>query len=383
MIRDLARSSTLIAAVLLCGAVSVAAQGTDTAAAQGYAPSPAPEAPAAKAEVGSVGGTIIVPTRSPAAIDEALRVSQLALARADSELTSATARRAKAQQAVQGVQRSLAENAAKRDQADKEKRSADKKSLEAEKKALERRKNLAEQVKSLNDAEVDAATKGREAAIARQQALDLERMLIEKRSGGASSAVISEARAPDPGGAEESDGSRAGPRGQAGLRGGQAAGSVPRVSGVQRAGKLTSLLVKRPPKGDRGGTAEPCPVSMSTKPRRRASRLRRIECGRCTGGYGRQCPLVIRPEHRSRAPRWPRRPWAGPSRGMTNPCIWPGKRLTAVVTPSSLSREAKVSPWARSGSKPASTRSVGGKPARLGANRGDARQSRRCATFGT
>lgn len=191
MIRDLARSSTLVAAALLCGAVSVAAQGTDTTAAQGYAPSPAPAAPAAKAEV-VVGGTIIVPTRSPAAIDEALRVSQLALARADSELTSATARRAKAQQAVQGVQRSLAENAAKRDQADKEKRSADKKSLEAEKKALERRKNLAEQVTSLNDAEVDAATKGREAAIARQQALDLERMLIEKRSGGASSAVLSE-----------------------------------------------------------------------------------------------------------------------------------------------------------------------------------------------
>jgi len=193
MIRDLASSSTLFAAALLCGAVPVAAQGTDTAAAQGYAPSPPPEAPAAKA-AGSdlVGGTIIVPTRSSAAIDEALRVSQLALARADSELTSATARRAKAQQAVQAVQRSLAENAAKRDQAKKEKRSADKKSLEAQKKALERTKDLAEQMKSLNDGEVDAATKGREAAIARQQALDLERMLIEKRSGGASSAVISE-----------------------------------------------------------------------------------------------------------------------------------------------------------------------------------------------
>ena len=205
MIRDIARSSTLFAAALLCGAVSVAAQGTDTTgsarradtatAAQGYAPSPAPEAPAAKAEVAGselVGGTIIVPTRSPADVEEALRVSQLALARADSELTSATARRAKAQQAIQAGQRSLAENAAKRNQADKEKRSADKKSLEAEKKALERRKDLAEQVKSLNDAEVDAASKGREAAIARQQALDLERMLIEKRSGRASSAVISE-----------------------------------------------------------------------------------------------------------------------------------------------------------------------------------------------
>ena len=206
MIRDVARSSTLIAAALLCGAVSVAAQGTDTtasaapradtaAAAQGYAPSPPAETPTAKAEVAGsdlVGGTIIVPTRSPAAVDEALRVSQLALARADSELTASTARRAKAQQAVQALERSLAENAAKRNQADKEKRSADKKSLEAEKKALERRKGLAEQVKSLNEAEVDAASKAREAAIARQQALDLERMLIGKRSERASSAVISE-----------------------------------------------------------------------------------------------------------------------------------------------------------------------------------------------
>jgi hypothetical protein len=129
-----------------------------------------------------MGGAIALPTRSEAEVEQDIRTAQQALARADSELTHATARRAKTAELIRTRQRQLAELEAKKHQADKEKRKADKRSLEAEQKAVERRKGLAEGLASLNDAEIGAARKAREAAIANQQALELERMLVGKRA---------------------------------------------------------------------------------------------------------------------------------------------------------------------------------------------------------
>jgi hypothetical protein len=64
--------------------------------------------------------------------------------------------------------------------ADKEKRKSDERALEKQKKSLERQKSLAEDLRELNEAQVEAAKTARDAAIARQQALELERQLVTR-----------------------------------------------------------------------------------------------------------------------------------------------------------------------------------------------------------
>jgi chromosome segregation ATPase len=193
MLCDISKSALALAALLGLGTMPIAAQRTDADTArgvQGYAPDARERAPSnaelAASDPSVMGGAIALPTRSEAEVEQDIRTAQQALARADSELTHATARRAKTAELIRTRQRQLAELEAKKNQADKEKRKADKKSLEAEKKAVERRKSLAEGLAALNDAEIGAARKAREAAIANQQALELERMLVGKRAERAS-----------------------------------------------------------------------------------------------------------------------------------------------------------------------------------------------------
>jgi colicin import membrane protein len=197
MVRDAAASAALAAAALLLGAGRVAAQEvTDTAApvAQGYV-APAPEA--AMADLAGSGlsafaGGVVLPARSAAEVDQANRAAARTLEKADADLALTTERRAKANAEVQARQARLAELEVKRKQADKDKNKSEKAALDAQKRALDKQKFLAEEIRSLNDAEVEAARKAREVAVARQQALDLERQLVEKRLGNANPAVINE-----------------------------------------------------------------------------------------------------------------------------------------------------------------------------------------------
>jgi colicin import membrane protein len=197
MVRDAAASAALAAAALLLGAGRVAAQEvTDTAApvAQGYV-APVPEAATADlagSGLSAFAGGVVLPARSAAEVDQANRVAARTLEKADADLALTTDRRAKANAQVQARQSRLAELEVKRKQADKEKNKSEKAALDAQKRALEKQKFLAEEIRSLNDAEVEAARKARDVAVARQQALDLERQLVEKRSGNGSPAVINE-----------------------------------------------------------------------------------------------------------------------------------------------------------------------------------------------
>jgi hypothetical protein len=209
MIRDFVRWSlvpvALVLGVLALTAARLDAQqpGVDTSAAapaatpapappaapaaQGYAPSNAQQprtfgaAELAKYPPATIAGVIALPPRSAAAVDEAGRAAERALARADSGLAAATERQARTESLVQSRQRRLAEIEAQRKQADKEKRKGDKAALEAEKKTLTRRLGFAKDLQGLDDAEISVARKAREAAIANQQAVDLERKLVEKR----------------------------------------------------------------------------------------------------------------------------------------------------------------------------------------------------------
>jgi hypothetical protein len=197
MVRDAAPSAALAAAALLLGAGRLAAQEvTDTAApaAQGYvAPAPEPAtADLAGSGLWAFAGGVVLPARSGGEVDQASRAAARALEKADADLALTTNRRAKANAEVQARQSRLAELEAKRKQAEKDKNKSEKAALDAQKKALEKQKFLAEKIRSLNDAEVEAARIARDVAVARQQALDLERQLVGKRSGNGSPAVINE-----------------------------------------------------------------------------------------------------------------------------------------------------------------------------------------------
>jgi hypothetical protein len=211
MISDIARSSLLLAALVL-GVAPLGAQqpGVDTSApapvpatatAAGPAAAPAPQgyapsvgvartpgaAELAKYAPAVIAGGIALPPRSAAEVDQAARGAERALALADSALVATTERRARTEALVGARQRRLAEIEAQRKLADKEKRKGDKAALEAEKKTLQRRTGFAKELQGLDDAEVDAAKKAREAAIANQQAVELERRLVEKRAERAGS----------------------------------------------------------------------------------------------------------------------------------------------------------------------------------------------------
>src|SRR5262245_61514200 len=191
MFADITRSALPLATFLVLAPAPLLGQqtGTDSAPAdvQGYAPaneadtSPPPAQPKVTAYSNRAVG-VVLPARSDAAVEQGIQAADQALNRADAELTRLLDRRAKTEAAIRSQESQAAGLEARKRQADKEKRKGDKAALETEKKALERQKAVTEQLKALNDAEVDAARKAVDVAIAKQQALELERRLIGKRA---------------------------------------------------------------------------------------------------------------------------------------------------------------------------------------------------------
>jgi hypothetical protein len=192
MFHDLTRSALPLASWLLLSVAPLVGQqlGTDSApGVQGYAPSSEadtspPAAPVKVAASSSRAVAVVLPTRSDAVVAQGIRAADQTLDRADAELARLLDRRASTEATIRSQESQAAELEAKKRQADKEKRKGDKAALEAEKKKLERKKAVTEQLKALNDAEVEAARKAVDVAIARQQALELERRLIVKRTEG-------------------------------------------------------------------------------------------------------------------------------------------------------------------------------------------------------
>ncbi|MFL5475835.1 MAG: hypothetical protein ACJ8A6_09120 [Gemmatimonadales bacterium] len=177
----------MLAAALLFGvAARLGAQeaSTDTAqtAAQGYAPMPPGSAPAAVVSQAKAG-SIVLPTRSDAQLEEAMSASQADLRRSDARLSRAKEIEFRSKALVDQRRLDLREVEVKIEQAKKEKRDSDKRRLESEKKALEREKRWAEQLESADKAELDAARQASLTGFARQQSVDLERRLAEARSG--------------------------------------------------------------------------------------------------------------------------------------------------------------------------------------------------------
>ncbi len=177
----------MLAAALLFGvAARLGAQeaSTDTTqpAAQGYAPVPPVSAPAAAVSQAKTG-TIVLPSRSEAQLQEAMSASHEDLRRSDARLSRAKEIQSRSKGLVEQRRLALREVDVKIDQAKKEKRDSDKRRLETEKKALEREKRWAEQLESADEAELEAARQASLTGFARQQSVDMEQRLAEARSG--------------------------------------------------------------------------------------------------------------------------------------------------------------------------------------------------------
>lgn len=181
----------LAGALLLVAAAPLTAQDTGADSAtpevQGYAPGgpPAPTPRAserAMADPSVVAGAIAVPRRSRAELQQAMMATQTDLRQAEARLSSASENRSKARALVRQRRLELREIGAKRYKADKEKRKDDTRVLEAEQRAGERWRNLAERLEAVADADFDAAREASQVAVAKHQALDLERLLAQKRA---------------------------------------------------------------------------------------------------------------------------------------------------------------------------------------------------------
>jgi len=177
----------MLAAALLFGvAARLGAQETrtDTAqtAAQGYAPVPPVSAPAAVVSQAKTG-TIVLPTRSEAQLQEAMSASNEDLRRSDARLSRAKELQFRSKALVDQRRLDLREVEVKIEQAKKDKRDSDKRRLETEKKALEREKRWAEQLESADHAELDAARQASLTGFARQQSVELEQRLAQARAG--------------------------------------------------------------------------------------------------------------------------------------------------------------------------------------------------------
>ena len=177
----------MLAAALLFGVAArlgaqEASKDTAQTAAQGYAPVPPVSAPAAAVSQAKAG-TIVLPTRSEAQLQEALSAAHQDLRRFDARLSRAKETQFRSKALVDQRRLDLREIEVKIEQAKKEKRDSDKRRLETEKKALEREKRWAEQLESADHAELDAARQASLTGFARQQSIDLEQQLALARSG--------------------------------------------------------------------------------------------------------------------------------------------------------------------------------------------------------
>jgi hypothetical protein len=193
MIRDIARSALPLTSCLLLATADLAGQqaGTDSTPpeVQGYAPSTGADTspPAVQSEavaLSSKAVKVALPARSDDAVEQGMRATSQSLNRADAELARLLDRQTRTNAVVRSQQSRAAELEAKKRQADKEKRKSDKADLEKQKKVLKREKVVTQELKALDAAEIDAARKAVEVAIAKQRALELERLLIGKRAEG-------------------------------------------------------------------------------------------------------------------------------------------------------------------------------------------------------
>ena len=185
MIRSTAWQAALAGSLLL-GAAPAAGQGvaTDTAV-QAYAPSDFPasgEPTGDRANTLQVAGSIVLPPRSDADLEQAIQASDQALNRADAELASATGRRDRALEMLRSRELRLSQIESVKGQKAEALPKPRRDSLDAEEAALKRRLPLTKGLVALANLEIDVARAAREAAIGEQQALESERMLVRQRA---------------------------------------------------------------------------------------------------------------------------------------------------------------------------------------------------------
>lgn len=188
MIRSTVRLAAALTGSLLLAAAPATGQGVgaDTTA-QAYAPgdfSVHGETGNDRASTMQLVSSIVLPPRSDADLKRAIEAADQALNRADADQAAAAGRRKRAEELVRSRELRLSQIESvkgKAEQVSKPRRD----SLEAEERALKRRLPLTKELAALANLEIDVARAAREVAIAEQQALESERMLVHKRAEGA------------------------------------------------------------------------------------------------------------------------------------------------------------------------------------------------------
>jgi hypothetical protein len=166
--------------------VALQGQGDDSTT-RGYAPTgpsgdpAAPARTASGANVIAAARAILQPGRSDEEVSRDIQAADLALNQADTEIAAATRHRNQAAQLVQAAERRIAELEAERKKPGATLSKAERDSLDTQRKAVTRRKVIAENLVTLADLERDAANKARDAAVARQHALEMEGLFVRKR----------------------------------------------------------------------------------------------------------------------------------------------------------------------------------------------------------
>ena len=166
--------------------VALQGQGDDSTT-RGYAPtgpsggSAAPAHTAGGANVIATARAILQPGRSDEEVSRDIQAADLALNQADTEIAASTRHRNQAAQLMQAAERRIAELEAERKKPGGTLSKAERDSLDTERKAVTRRKAIADNLVTLADLERDAANKARDAAIARQHALEMEGLFVRKR----------------------------------------------------------------------------------------------------------------------------------------------------------------------------------------------------------
>jgi hypothetical protein len=156
---------------------------TGSGTAQGYAPA-GPVTGQASARPEAMAGTIVLPARSEAQVQQAMANAEEDLRRADARLARAKDGRSRSKAMVDQQRLDLRQVEIKVEQADKDKRGKSvKRQLESEKKVLERHKEWAEKLEAVDEAELETARQASQVAFARHQALELESQLAQARSG--------------------------------------------------------------------------------------------------------------------------------------------------------------------------------------------------------
>ena len=169
----------------LVPAAALHAQGDDSTT-RGYAPAApsgtaAPQRTAAGMDALATARAILQPGRSDADVSRDIQAADLALNQADAEIAAATRHRDQATELVRAADSRLAELEAQRKKPGATLSKAERDSLDAQRKTVTRRKGVAENLVTLADLERDAAGKARDAAIARQHALEMEGLFVRKR----------------------------------------------------------------------------------------------------------------------------------------------------------------------------------------------------------